>query len=213
MAGVESSDALAESTDGELVEAACAGGRDAFDVLAARHARRLSALVRSIVDHPQDAEDVVQDALLRAWRAIPSFRGDAAFSTWLHRIAVNAALDFRRRRLAPAHESIDRAAEREEQLVRRGLALDPGPEQRWHRDQVRLLVISSIAALREPERSVLVLRDLEEASTAQTARALGISENLVRWRLHQARKHLRARLARTLGLSPTASGHAHAHGA
>jgi RNA polymerase sigma-70 factor (ECF subfamily) len=188
-----------DRSDEELVGAGCAGDRSAFDALVSRHGRRLASVVRGMVEHPQDAEDVMQDALLRAWRALPAFRGDSAFSTWLHRIAVNAVLDFRRR-YRPATESIDRAAERELQPVSRAIALDPGPEQLWHRDQVHRLVISTIASLSEPERSVVVLRDLEEASTAQTARTLGMSVGLVRWRLHQARKRLRARLARSLDL-------------
>src|SRR5690349_9014203 len=120
--------ASAGRSDEELVGAGSAGDRSAFDALVSRHGRRLATVVRGMVEHPQDAEDVMQDALLRAWRALPAFRGESAFSTWLHRIAVNAVLDFRRRH-RPAIESIDRAAERELQPISGALALDPGPEQ------------------------------------------------------------------------------------
>ncbi len=198
MVRVVPSGSLLEFSDGELVEQACAGSRDAFDVLVSRHDQHLAAVIHGLVEHPQDAEDVIQDALIRAWRAMPRFRGESAFPTWLHRIAVNTALDFRRRRLRARYESIDRAAERELEPLYGALALDPGPEQCWQQEHLRRVVMDSIAALAEPERSVLVLRALEDASTARTAKVLGMSEALVRWRLHRARKCLRARLARTL---------------
>ncbi len=198
MVVVAPSDSLLESSDAELVEAACEGDRDAFDALASRHQGRLTAVVRGMVDHPQDAEDVVQDALLRAWRAMPTFRAEAAFSTWLHRIAANAAFDQRRRRPPPIVESIDRASESELTPLNDAMGTDPDPTQRWHGVTLHDVLMAHIRALSEPERTVLVLRDLEDASTAQTAQALGVSEGLVRWRLHRARKHLRARLARPL---------------
>ena len=191
---------LLESTDKDLVEAACVGSRDAFDALVVRHGRGLTGAIRGLVDHPQDAEDVLQEALIRAWRGVCGFRGDASFGTWLHRVAISAALDFRRRAHGPVHESIDRAVETEETQPLGDAPRFDDPELRWQAKQLRQTLLSQISALEEPERIVLVLRDLEDASTAQTATRLGISENLVRWRLHRARKHLRARLARTLDL-------------
>jgi len=158
---------LLESSDAELVEAACRGERGAYDVLIGRHGPRLGAVVRGMVEHPQDAEDIVQEVLLRAWRAMPGFRGEACFSTWLHRIAVNAALDFRRRPTPPAHETIDVAACEAEHAC--PLLLDPGPEQRLQRDQMRRDLIACIGELSRAERDVFVLRDLEDAGTAPAA--------------------------------------------
>jgi RNA polymerase sigma-70 factor, ECF subfamily len=205
MVQVVPSNSLLELSDEALVDAACCGDRHAFDELLARHGERVMSVVRSMVEHRQDAEDIVQDVLLRAWRAMSTFRAESSFSTWLHRIAVNAALDFRRRRHAPAEESIDRALESSEQPLGTVMGVDPGPDQGWNRVTLRDVLMAHIRSLSEPERTVLVLRDLEDASTAQTARALGVSEGLVRWRLHRARKHLRARLARPLAVGALGS--------
>jgi RNA polymerase sigma-70 factor (ECF subfamily) len=197
---VPPSGSLFESVDEDLVAYACSGDREAFDVLVGRHGQRVVSLIQGMVDHRQDAEDLVQEILLRAWRAMPAFRGESSFPTWLHRISVNAALDYRRRRRPPVEESIDRVAELEDASLSEAIPLDPGPDQRWVRVTLRDVLMSHIRALSESERAVLVLRDLEDVSTAQAAQKLGVSEGLVRWRLHRARKHLRARLSRPVPL-------------
>src|SRR4051812_34186095 len=128
---------LFELSDESLVDAACCGDREAFDVLLARHGERVVSVVRGMVEHRQDAEDIVQDVLLRAWRAMPTFRAESSFATWLHRIAVNAALDFRRRRAAPSEESIDLALESNQQPLAGALSVDAGPDQGWNRVTLR----------------------------------------------------------------------------
>jgi RNA polymerase sigma-70 factor (ECF subfamily) len=180
-----------EPTDIELVSAVCGGDRAPFAILVRRHNQRLFRAARAIVGDDAEAEDVVQQAYLDAFRNLSQFRGDAAFSTWLTKITVNAATTRvrGRRRLAEVVDLADAGT---------GAVVDSAHEAVANRELARLIE-RHIDDLPEALRVVLVLRDLEELDTAETAEVLGLSLEAVRVRLHRARGTLQAVVAAEIG--------------
>ena len=167
---------------------------------------RLFRVARSILRNPADAEDAVQEAYVAAFTKIDTFRGDAQLATWLTRIVINKALARRRRQYGertvvaltdPQH----RVPEPEESAV----AYQPveSPEQGAMREQMRRVLEQKIDELPMDFRTVLVLRDVEELTTEETAACLGISNATVRTRLFRARALLRAALAQEVDVATT----------
>jgi len=176
-------------SDGELVGRVLAGDVALFEVLMRRHNQRVYRAVRSIVRNEGEVEDLMQQAWLRAYTRLPSFAGASAFSTWLLRIAVNEALGrLRRRRRSP---SVEAAQELEE---RAGPATSDPEVQTVARETLALIEVA-VDRLPETQRTVYMLRDVEELSTRECASALGISEEAVKIRLHRARSALRDTLS------------------
>ncbi|HEY6102841.1 MAG TPA: sigma-70 family RNA polymerase sigma factor [bacterium] len=159
------------------------GDLSAYDRLVAAYQDRVYQTAYRITGHREDAWDAVQEAFLRAFRALRSFRGDAAFSTWMTRIAVNAALDVVRRR--PPHAPV----------IPEGAAAGTDPsDEVLRRDQQRR-VQQAIAALPADHRAVVVLRDVQDLSYEEIARTLRLPVGTVRSRLSRARETLRVALA------------------
>ena len=178
--------------DCALVALARAGERVAFDELVRRHADGLFAVVVRLCADAHEAEEVTQEAFLRAWRGLPGFRGDAQFFTWLYRIGVNEArrrADGRRRRAEVGVVSLDE--QREQESPDRSVQ----PADRAEQSDLRRLLEAAIAALPADHRAALVLRDVEGLSTTQAAAVLGLREAAFKSRLHRAREMLRSGLA------------------
>jgi RNA polymerase sigma-70 factor (ECF subfamily) len=178
-----------------LLDALRAGDDAACEELVRRHGAHLLAVARRLLGDGEDARDAVQDAFASAFRAIGSFAGEARLSTWLHRIAVNAALmKLRTRRRRPEQPIDDLLPVFEADGHRR----DPGgpwqPAERLERRELRKRVRDAIEQLPEGYRTVLVLRDIEELDTAEVAELLGVTAGVVKTRLHRARQALRALL-------------------
>ncbi|HEX2367900.1 MAG TPA: RNA polymerase sigma factor [Acidimicrobiia bacterium] len=174
-----------ESSVDLLVDRAREGDRNAFGDLVRLHQHEVFTLAVRLVADRTVAADVAQDAFIRAWRALPKFRGDAAFPTWLHRITVNAAWSQRRRAAARPVSQLDEA-----------LAVpdtDPlgQPERVGEVADLRRALGEAIGALPIGMRAVVVLKDVYGWSHDDVARALGISETAAKVRLHRA--HLRLR--------------------
>ena len=167
----------------ELLARACSGDGEAFGELVRRYQDTVYTLARRLVG-PDLAADVAQEAFLRAWRALPRFRGEAAFSTWLHRITVNTAWTLRRRDRRHPTQPLEGDYEDD----------GPLPERAGELAESRVSLLRAIDALNPGQRAVLVLRDVYGWSGAETARELGITETTVKVRLHRARARLRARL-------------------
>ena len=167
----------------ELVERARGGDRDAFGELVWRHQDTVYTLAMRLVG-PDLAADVAQEALIRAWRAIPRFRGDASFSTWVHRITVNTAWTQRKR--AAKHV----ATELEDTVVDTGQT----PEQAGEAADLRRRLVAAIERLSPGQRAVVVLRDVSGWSHAEIARELEITQTTAKVRLHRARKRLQTLL-------------------
>jgi RNA polymerase sigma-70 factor, ECF subfamily len=158
-----------------------------------RHNQRLFRLARSVVRDDREAEDVVQEAYLRAFTHLDQFAGRARFATWLSRIALHEALARvrRGRRFAALPE--------EETLSDLPASPRSGPEDRAANRELAAALAAAVDALPESHRAVFVLREVEGLSTAETAEVLGLSQPNVKVRLHRARAALRADLERRLG--------------
>jgi RNA polymerase sigma-70 factor (ECF subfamily) len=191
-------------TDPELATRIAQGDRDAFSVLMRRHNRALYRAARAVLRNDADAEDAVQDAWLQAYDAIGGWRGDAKLSTWLTRIAVNAALQRLRKRARTA-EIIRMDGE-----VPMGVSGDDDgatpvapdrPDLAAMRAETRRLIEKAVDALPDAFRVVFMLRAVEEMSVEETASALGVPEPTVRSRFFRARSQLRESLAREIDLA------------
>jgi len=170
-----------------LVDRARDGDRDAFGELVALHQKEVYTLAVRLVRDRDQASDVAQDAFIRAWRAMPNFRGDAKFSTWLHRITVNTAWTHRtkqnRVRLDPLESLVSEPQSTSLDPVRAGESVSIGPK-----------IEAALGELSHSIRSVVVLKDVYDWSHAEIAEHLGISVTAAKVRLHRGRKDLRTRL-------------------
>ena len=177
--------------DPALAALARDGDRAAFDELVRRHADGLYAVVVRLCAGRDEAEEITQEAFLRAWRGLPGFRGDAQFFTWLYRIGVNEArrqADGRRRRADVVVVSLDE--QREHASRDRWVQ----PVDRAERADLRRTLDAAIAGLPRDQRAALVLRDVQGLSTAEAAGVLGLRESAFKSRQHHAREMLRAGL-------------------
>lgn len=183
--------------EGDFVALLRAGDDAAFEELVRTHGGRMLAVARRFLPE-EDARDAVQDALLSAARSIDRFEGTARLSTWLHRIVVNAALMKLRTRKRRPEESIEDLLPTFREDGHMDVTPSPWREsaqQSLERQEVRELVQAQIQNLPESYRAVLLLRDVEEATTQEAADLLGITPANVKVRLHRARQALRGLLA------------------
>jgi len=174
------------------------GDGSAFEWLVREHGGRLLSVARRFLRDEEDARDAVQDTFLSAYRSIGDFAGGSQLSTWLHRIAINACLMRLRTRRRKPEERIDdllpRFAADGHQENHPTLPWEGSAETLIERSQTRAIVRQAIDRLPDPYRTVLLLRDIEEISTGEAARLLGVTENAVKIRLHRARQALRTLL-------------------
>jgi RNA polymerase sigma-70 factor (ECF subfamily) len=179
-------------SDEAVIARVRAGHTDLFEIIMRRYNQRLYRVTRSIVRDDAEAEDVVQDAYVRAYTHLAQYAGEAKFSTWLTRIAVNEGL--RRLRKRGRADDIERMASTTP------LAAE-GPEKHVSDRQVGQIMESAIERLPSVYRSVVMLRDVEDLSTAETAACLGIPLATVKTRLHRGHALLRESLSSTLGVT------------
>ena len=174
----------------------CGGDAGAFCELIRPYQHKLYLKSLSIVGNDADAEEVVQNALLKAFNKISQFRQEASFYTWLFRITVNEARMWLRSSRRHIHKSLDNNNEDGEgQLVREIADSREGPFEVLQKKQVRLTILKALRRLTASHREVVVLRDLQLCSISETARILAISEINVRSRLRRGRAQLRRALA------------------
>src|SRR5579864_2210087 len=180
-----------------LVQAAKRGDDSAFEELVRRYDRNVFRIAQHITQNREDAEDVVQDAFLKAYQNLENFQENSKFYTWLVRIAVNEALMKLRRRRPGQMVSLDEDIKTEEDSVPRDVAdWAPNPGQLFDQAELRDLLQKTIQGLPASFRTVFVLRDVEGLSTEETAEALDLSIPAVKSRLLRARLQLRERLSR-----------------
>jgi RNA polymerase sigma-70 factor (ECF subfamily) len=185
--------AVGQRSDAELIREAQKGSHRAFEELVRRYSERAYRAAFRVVRDAQIAEDVLQEALLKAYRSLRSFESRSSFYTWLYRITVNLALDRQRReKRAPSLEWNDEVAR---DVDPRGVVNAPAdPEVASGRVQIRQLVAEGIQELPDGQREVLLLREVEGLSYEEIAQSMEISKGTVMSRLHYARKKLIAYL-------------------
>lgn len=185
-----------EASDAALIERWRSGDERAFEELVARYEKRVYNLCYRMSGNADDAGDLTQEAFVRVYAALPNFRGQSSFATWLYRIATNICLDELRRRGREPARSLDQPAPAEDGRLMPQTA-DPaaGPPEEIERAELRAAVLGGIAALQPDHRAVLVLRDLQGLSYEEIAAALGCSLGTVKSRLNRARLALKERLA------------------
>ena len=178
-----------------LVQAAKQGDVGAFEQLVKRYDRNIFRIAQHITQNREDAEDVVQDAFLKAYENLDQFQGNSKFYTWLVRIAVNESLMKLRRRKTSKTVSMDEDVETEEGSMPREFAdWSPNPEQQYGQSELSDILRKTIQGLPTSFRTVFVLRDVEGLSTEETAEMLNLSIPAVKSRLLRARLQLRERL-------------------
>lgn len=173
------------TTERSLIDNALHGNTDAFGELVRLHQNRLFTAMVHVVGCPAEAEDVVQEAFIRAYRKLDRFRGQANFYTWLYRIAFNRSVDRRRtqkptRSLETAKHQVEQRATGEEQSPSHSLELQEQSQR----------VRQALDKLSESDRAILILREFEECDYTTISEMLGLKVGTVRSRLHRARGHL-----------------------
>ena len=177
-----------EEGDQQLVERVQKGDKRAFDVLVLKYQHRIYSLVTRFVRDPDEVQDVVQEAFIKAYRALPGFRGESAFFTWLYRIAINTAKNYlvsRARRPPGADVDIEDAEYLESAGALRDLA---GPENQLMTEQLRAVIDKAIRALPEDLRTALTLREFEGLSYEEIAEVMRCPVGTVRPRIFRARE-------------------------
>jgi RNA polymerase sigma-70 factor (ECF subfamily) len=185
------------ATEADFLARLRAGDEGAYEELVRTESRHLLAVARRLLRNEEDAQDAVQQAFLSAFRALPTFNGESRLTTWLHRIVTNAALMKLRSRGRRPEDSIEDLLP---SFLEDGHHVEqfsdwcmPADTRLVHRE-LRAGVRAAIERLPETYRTVLLLRDIEELSTEEAARSLGVNANTVKVRLHRARQALLALL-------------------
>ena len=184
--------------DEEVVARVLAGETGMFEIIMRRHNQRLYRVARAILRNDGEAEDVMQDAYVRAYEHLDQFAGKAKFSTWLTRIAVHEALA--RQHRDRRYQDLEPISEREGDPMDRFASLALNPEQQASNAEIRRLLEEAVEKLPDTYRTIFMLREVEEMSTTDAADVLEISEENVKVRLHRARALLRKSLYARAGM-------------
>jgi RNA polymerase sigma-70 factor, ECF subfamily len=179
----------ADSSDLSLVRRVQRGDKGAFDALVLKYQHKLVKLVMRYVRNPAEAEDIAQEAFIKAYRALPQFRGDSAFYTWLYRIAINTAKNaVVSRDRSPIEYDLDRSNSDESYDMQGRMKDSETPEGLVLTDEIRTTVNAAIDALPEDLRTAIVLRELEGLSYEEIAAAMDCPVGTVRSRIFRARE-------------------------
>ncbi|MCU0932902.1 MAG: RNA polymerase sigma factor RpoE [Thiobacillaceae bacterium] len=181
--------------DLQLVERVRAGDKQAFGLLVEKYQRKLLRLLSRMVRDPDEVEDIAQETFIKAYRALPQFRGDAAFYTWLYRIGVNTAKNYlsSRHRTMPtlSEQALDEDDEPDERLVVKDIGT---PESELLSKQMVIAVNEAVDALPEELRQAITLREMEGMSYEEIAEAMDCPIGTVRSRIFRAREAIAAKL-------------------
>jgi RNA polymerase sigma factor (sigma-70 family) len=185
-----------EVPDTELVRLSQQGDVRAFDELMQRYHSRIYALLYNMTSNREDAEDLIQEVFLKAYKALPKFKGQSSFYTWVYRIAVNRAINYvkkRKRRQALSLDDIDLGLERDEFLVEMSSRSTPFRDAKLTELQQKLN--EALQTLSEKHRAVVIMHDIEGIQHNEIGEIIGCSAGTVRSRLFYARKQLQAQLS------------------
>ena len=183
-----------EPTDEELVRRSKLGNTRAFDELVTRHRRRIFALVYQMLGSADEAMDVAQEVFIRAWQSLEGFDGRHAFSTWLHRIATNRAIDICRMRARRPQGEWSETPDGIDVASRTTPSTPERPGDSIDRAEVQRRIDAALATLSPDHRAVLVLREIEDLSYEEIAERVGCSHGTVMSRLFHARRKMQLEL-------------------
>lgn len=183
-----------EWTDSAAAEEARKGNQHAFRVLVERHSQSIFRLAFRMTGNEQDAEDMVQETFLRAYKQLHRFDGRAAFGTWLYRICVNCSLDLMRTRKARREQPPRNTEEDASTWLDRIAARDPSPERLTHSGQIAGLIGPALKRLTDIERTAFILRHYEGCDIEEIAQTLGVQANAAKHSVFRAVQKLRRAL-------------------
>ena len=181
-----------DATEKRLVELSVSGDVEAFETLIQSHQKKVYNIALRMTKNPEDAQELAQDALVRAFTSIKKFRGDSSFSTWLYRITINVCTDFLRKRNKAVLISMEQGAAANDN----GQAMQipeetPGPEELAEKAQLKELLRDAMDSLADEDRQVLILRDMMDLSYKEIADTLNVNEGTVKSRINRARTGLK----------------------
>lgn len=191
-------------SDDLLIEAVQAGETEKFMLLAEPYVGKIFGLAFHMTNNPYDAEDILQDVLLRAFSKLPTFRGDSAFATWIYKIALNTTYMKLRERRRASEENIDEYLpefDRDGRILGAVWSFPVNPENEAIQKELSGILWRAIEQLPLDYRIVIVAREIEQLSTDETAAALGLTDFAVKSRLHRARLFLREKLQETIAVA------------
>jgi RNA polymerase sigma-70 factor, ECF subfamily len=190
-----------EWTDSAAAEEARKGNQHAFRVLVERHSRTVFRVAFRMTGNEQDAEDVVQESFLRAYRQIDRFDGRAAFGTWLYRIAANCSLDLIRARKIREDRRVSPTEEESLGWLENVATQAPSPERLTQSGQIASLLRPALAQLSDMERTAFILRHYEGCDIEQISQVLGVKANAAKHTVFRAVQKLRRALEPVLGVA------------
>jgi len=185
---------MTKTTDAELVERVQRGDKRAFDILVIKYQSKILSIVSRFISDNAEINDVAQDAFIKAYRALPNFRGESAFYTWLYRIAINTAKNYltARGRRPPASD-ID-SQDAESYGVGVALRENASPEKLMMRDQLKDVIFKTIEELPDDLKTAITLREIEGLSYEEIAEIMDCPIGTVRSRIFRARESIAEKL-------------------
>lgn len=188
----EKKESIFPLTDKNLIEKTKNGDNSAFEELVKKYEQKIYNLALRLTSNPEEAGDILQETFLKAYRSLNSFKGEANFSTWLYRIAMNIALMRKRKEKGKIFESLDRILPTAEGELHKEIPdWSTNPEAEIENKEVRNILTNALASLPDDYRAVLVLRDIQNLSNKEVSEILKLSIPTVKSRLHRARLFLR----------------------
>jgi len=181
-----------DATEKKLIELSVSGDIEAFETLIQSHQKRVYNIALRMTGNPEDAQELAQDAIVRAFTSIGKFRGDSSFSTWLYRITINVCTDFLRKRRKTTVISMEQGPVSNEN--NQGIQIEeeaPGPDELAEKKQLKELVREAIDLLSDEHKQVLILRDIMDMSYKEIANTLNVNEGTIKSRLNRARAGLK----------------------
>lgn len=188
----EKKESIFPLTDKNLIEKTKNGDNSAFEELVKKYEQKIYNLALRLTSNPEEVGDILQETFLKAYRSLNSFKGEANFSTWLYRIAMNIALMRKRKEKGKIFESLDRILPTAEGELHKEIPdWSTNPEAEIENKEVRNILTNALASLPDDYRAVLVLRDIQNLSNKEVSEILKLSIPTVKSRLHRARLFLR----------------------